>query len=189
MDNGATNKSQFIIHWAKELVYRGDYDSIRMCFFVPGHGKNDVDRLFSQVSHAFDKNDVFNSKQLQTLVQNTISPTDICFPVSNQDIIVNWKSLLGMKYTPFKGLKSYRDFLIKCNDRGEVVVNYKECCYLGQYAHINLLKNEARSDLDLRKKISEYTYDKKISSHMKRTLSCLFVSKTAISTIVWQYKN
>ena len=161
MDNGATNKSQFIIHWAKELVYRGDYDSIRMCFFVPGHGKNDVDRLFSQVSHAFDKNDVFNSKQLQTLVQNTISPTDICFPVSNQDIIVNWKSLLGMKYTPFKGLKSYRDFLIKCNDRGEVVVNYKECCYLGQYAHINLLKNEARSDLDLRKKISEYTYDKR----------------------------
>ncbi len=56
MDNGATNKSQFIIHWAKELVYRGDSDSIRMCFFVPGHGQHDVDRLFSRVSHAFDKN-------------------------------------------------------------------------------------------------------------------------------------
>jgi len=158
MDNGATNKSQFIFHWAKELVYRGDYDSIRMCFFVPGHGKNDVDRLFSRVSHAYDKSDVFNSGQLQAIIQNTITSTDICFSVSNQNIIVNWKSLLGMKYTPFKGLKSYRDFLIKRNANGKVVVNYKECCYIGQYAHINLLNNEVSSDLDLRKKISEYTY-------------------------------
>ena len=161
MDNGATNKSQFILQWAKELVYRSDYDSIRMCFFVPGHGKNDVDRLFSRVSHAFDKSDVFNSLQLQALIQNTIASTDICFSASNQNIIVNWKSLLGMKYTPFKGLKSYRDFLIKRNAKGEVVVNYKECCYIGEYAHIDLQRTEVSSDLDLRKKVSEYTYNKR----------------------------
>ena len=93
MDNGATNKSQFIIHWAMELVCRGDYDSIRMCFFVPGHGKNDVDRLFSRVSHAFDKSDVFNSGQLQALIQNTIASADICFCADNQNI-VNWKNIL-----------------------------------------------------------------------------------------------
>ena len=160
MDNGATNKSQFIIHWAMELVCRGDYDSIRMCFFVPGHGKNDVDRLFSRVSHAFDKSDVFNSGQLQALIQDTIASADICFSANNQNI-VNWKNILQMKYTSFKGLKSYRDFLINRNAQGKVVVNYKECCYMGQYTYINLLRTDVGSDLDIRKELSEYTYKKK----------------------------
>ena len=58
MDNGATNKNQFMIQWAMELVERNEYNTIRMCFFVPGHGKNDADRLFSRISHAFHNNDV-----------------------------------------------------------------------------------------------------------------------------------
>lgn len=162
MDNGATNKSNFIIQWAIELVCRGDYDSIRMCFFVPGHGKNDVNRLFSRVAHAFNKSDVFNSAQLQSLIQNTIASTDICVSVSkNQDVVVNWKNILETKYTTFKGLKSYRDFVINHNAQGEVVLNYKECCYVGQYSHINLLRNDVKNDLDLRKKISEYSYKKR----------------------------
>jgi hypothetical protein len=160
MDNGTTNKSQFIIQWAMELVDRADYDSIRMCFFVPGHGKNDVDRLFARISHAFNKQDVFGSEKLQELIQNTIAPTGVCLPASNQDI-VNWKNLLGMKYTSFKGIKSYRDFLVKRNAKGEVVVNYKECCYIGDYDYASLLKNDANSGLDLMKKASEYTYRKK----------------------------
>ena len=131
-----------------------------MCFFVPGHGKNDVDRLFARISHAFNNQDVFGSEKLQELIQNTITPTGVCLPVSNQDI-VNWKNLLGMKYTSFKGIKSYRDFLIKRNAKGEVVVNYKECCYIGDYDYASLLKNDANSGLDLMTKTSEYTYRKK----------------------------
>ncbi len=160
MDNGATNKSQFIIQWAIELVNRTDYDSIRICFFVPGHGKNDVDRLFSRISHVFEKSDVFDSNQLETLIQNAIAPTGTCFSTNNQHI-VNWKNLLGMKYTPFKGIKSYRDFLIKRNVNGEVVVNYKECCYIGQYIQTNLLRSDVNSKLDLKKEVLEYTYRKR----------------------------
>ena len=63
MDNGATNKNQFMIQWAMELIERNDYDTIRMCFFVPGHGKNDADRLFSRISHAYHNNDVFVTEQ------------------------------------------------------------------------------------------------------------------------------
>ena len=74
---------------------------------------------------------------------------------------MNWKNLLGMKYTSFKGIKSYRDFLVKRNAKGEVVVNYKECCYIGDYDYASLLKNDANSGLDLMKKASEYTYRKK----------------------------
>lgn len=160
MDNGATNKSQFIIQWAIELVNRADYDSIRICFFVPGHGKNDVDRLFSRISQIFDQSDVFDSNQLETLIQNTIAPTGTCFSTNNQHI-VNWKNLLGMKYSPFKGIKSYRDFLIKRNVDGEVVVNHKECCYIGQYIQTSLLRSNVDSKLDLNKKILKYTYRKR----------------------------
>jgi len=35
MDNGATNKNQFMIQWAMELIERNDYDTIRMCFLFP----------------------------------------------------------------------------------------------------------------------------------------------------------
>ena len=157
MDNGATNKNQFIIHWAMELVERYDFDTIRMCFFVPGHGKNDVDRLFSGISHAYKNNDVFNSNQLLELIQNTISPMGSCFRVNNQEI-VNWKTLLATKYIPMKDIKSNRDFLIKRNAKNKVVVYYKECCYNGAYIQKNLLKENFAKDLDLKKESKKYTY-------------------------------
>jgi len=112
MDNGTTNKNQFIIQWAMELVERRDYDSIRLCFFVPGHGKSDADRLFSRISHAFDNNDVFVTSQLLTLIRDTLAPTGTCIQASNRDI-VDWKNLLTKKYFPLKNIKSYRDFSVK----------------------------------------------------------------------------
>jgi hypothetical protein len=139
MDNGATNKNQFIIQWATELVERCDYDSIRMCFFVPGHGKSDADRLFSQISHAFNNNDVFVTDHLLSLIRDTIAPTGTCIRASNRDI-VNWKNLLVTKYTSLKDIKSYRDFWIKRNAKGKVVVYCKRCCYTGDYIHKFLLK-------------------------------------------------
>jgi len=158
MDNGATNKNQFIIQWAMELVERCDYDTIRMCFFVPGHGKNDVDRLFSRISHAYYNNDVFVTNQLLTLVQDAIGPTGACIHASNRDI-VNWKNLLGTKYTSLKDIKSYRDFLVKRNDKGKVVVYHKECCYTGDYIYKDLLKENVNEVLDLKEESKNYTYE------------------------------
>jgi len=158
MDNGATNKNQFIIQWAMELVERCDYDTIRMCFFVPGHGKNDVDRLFSRISHAFDNNFVNVTNHLLTLIQDTIGPTGTCIQASNRDI-VDWKNLLATKYTSLKDIKSYRDFLIKRNAIGKIIVYCKECCYTGNYIHKDLLKENVNEVLDLRKESKKFTYE------------------------------
>ncbi len=160
MDNGTTNKNQFIIQWAMTLVERCDYDTIRMCFFVPGHGKNDVDRLFSQVSHAYNNSDAFVTQHLLTLIQNTIGPTGSCINASNRDI-VNWKDLLAKKYTSLKDIKNYRDFLIKRNDSGKAVVHCKECCYTGDYVHKNLIKENVNDMLDLMGEAKKYTYKAK----------------------------
>ena len=158
MDNGTTNKNQFMIQWAMELIERGTYDTVRMCFFVPGHGKNDADRLFSRISHTFNHNDVFVTKHLVTLIQDTIGPTGTCIQASNRDI-VNWKNLLSAKYISLKDIKSYRDFLVKRNDKGKVVVYLKECCYAGDYNHKELLKDKVDSGLDLMKESKKFTYE------------------------------
>ncbi|MCP4648666.1 MAG: hypothetical protein GY853_01115, partial [PVC group bacterium] len=155
MDNGATNKNQFLIQWGMELVERGDYDTIRMCFFVPGHAKSDADRLFSGISHAFNNNDVFSTDHLITLIKNTIEPTGTCIHVSSHDII-NWKSILDKKYTALKEIKQHRDFLIKRNSYGKVVVYCKSCCYQGEYSCQELRKDVNR--LDLRSEIENFTY-------------------------------
>jgi hypothetical protein len=160
MDNGATNKNQFMIQWAMELVERSDYGSIRMCFFVPGHGKNDVDRLFSRISHAFNNNDVFVTEHLLRLIRDTLGPSDKCIHASSRDI-VNWKGLLTQKYTSLKEIKSYRDFLIKRNAKGRVVVYHKECCYAGEYVHKELLKKNIDAGSDLTGEAKSFTYEAK----------------------------
>jgi hypothetical protein len=160
MDNGATNKNQFMIQWGINVVERGDYDTIRMCYFVPGHGKNDADRLFSRISNAFDNNDVFDTEQLVALIQDTIDPTGICIQINNHDI-VNWKELLAKKYITFKEIKRNRDFLIKRNPKGKVVVYHKTCCYMGDYANQDLLKKNVNIDLDLNEEIKNFTYEVK----------------------------
>ena len=122
MDNGATNKNQFMIQWAMELIERNDYDTIRMCFFVPGHGKNDADRLFSRISHAYHNNDVFVTEHLLELIRDTLGPSDRCIHATSRDI-VNWKGLLAKKHTPLKEITSYRDFLIERNAKGLTINN------------------------------------------------------------------
>jgi len=160
MDNGATNKNQFIIQWAMELIERSEYDTIRMCFFVPGHGKNDADRLFSRISHAFDNNDVFVTNQLLKLIQDVVGPKGSCFHATNRDI-VNWKKLLAVKYNSLKDIKSYRDFLVKHNGKGKIVVYYKECCYTGDYIDEILLKENLSENFDLKEETKRFTYEAK----------------------------
>jgi len=160
MDNGATNKNQFMIQWAMELIERNDYDTIRMCFFVPGHGKNDADRLFSRISHAYHNNDVFVTEHLLELIRDTLGPSDRCIHATSRDI-VNWKGLLAKKHTPLKEITSYRDFLIERNAKGRVVVYHKECCYAGEYAHKELLKQNVDAGLDLTGEVKKFTYEAK----------------------------
>ena len=157
MDNGATNKNQYMLQWAAELVGCGEYETIRMCFFVPGHGKSDVDRLFSRIAHTYDTEDVFTTEQLATLIQNAIGTGGKCIRRANSEL-VNWKSLLPTKYTALKDIKSYRDFLVKRDAKGKIVVNCKECCYAGDYVPKRLLKSGADENMDLRREVLKHTY-------------------------------
>jgi len=74
---------------------------------------------------------------------------------------VNWKGLLAQKYISLKKIKSYRDFLIKRNTKGRVVVYHKECCYAGKYVHKELLKTNVDADLDLTGEVKNFTYETK----------------------------
>jgi hypothetical protein len=74
---------------------------------------------------------------------------------------VNWKGLLTQKYTCLKEIKSYRDFLIKRNAKGRVVVYHKECCYAGEYVHKRLLKKNIDAGSDLTGEAKSFTYKAK----------------------------
>ena len=114
--------------------------------------------LFARISHAFDINDVFITDHLLKLIQDIISPTGTCIRADNRDII-NWKNLLSAKYTSLKYIKSYRDFLVKRNRKGKVVVYCKECSYTGDYIQKNLVKNNAAEGPVLKEEINKFTYE------------------------------
>ena len=95
-----------------------------------------------------------------SLIQETIEPAGSCLNINNRDL-VNWKALLTNKYSAFKNIKNYRDYLIKRNDQGKTVVYYKACCYYGEYKETSLLKKNVDADFDLTNEVSNYTYEYK----------------------------
>lgn len=152
-------QNQFMIQWALEQIERGDYQTIRMCFFVPGHAKNDVDRLFARLAHAFEHNDIMVTEHLLTLVKNTIEPKGTCIHVTNRDL-VTWRNLLATKYNPLEKMKQYYDFIIKRNAQGKPMVYCKEHGDQGQYVAQNLLKPNADAS-NLKDKLPLFTYEAK----------------------------
>jgi len=157
MDNGPTNKNQFMIQYGMELVQHNHFDSVKFCFLVAGHAKFDPDRLFSGIAHAYNNNDVFITEQLVELIENTIKPGGECICISNR-YVINWKQLLKDKYGPFDDLKKYREFLIKRDEKRKVIVFHKECCYEGSYSRKQLLKSGASANLNLRKFLNDSSY-------------------------------
>jgi hypothetical protein len=147
-----------MIQWATELIQQRHYNTVRLCFFVPGHAKNDVDRLFARIAHAYNNNDVLVTEHLLALIQETIKSTGKCIQATSHDIM-NWKALLTKKYVALSEIKSYRDFLIKHNDEGKVVVFHKTCCYEGEYICSNLIKRNVDAGLNLRDGAEKYTYE------------------------------
>jgi len=157
MDNGATNKNQYMVQYGMELVQHNHFETIKLCFLVAGHAKFDPDRLFSRIANAFNNNDVFVTEQLLTLIQNTIKPTGDCIHITNNEIIY-WKGLLANKYKPLEDIKKYREFLIKRDDDGKVAVFQRKCCYEGDSVHKVLLKEKVAASLDIRKQLKKYSY-------------------------------
>ncbi len=160
MDNGPTNKNQFMIQYGTELVQHNHFDTVKFCFLVAGHAKFDPDRLFSIIAHAYNHNDVFITDQLVTLIQNTLEPKGECISINSREV-VSWKQLLKAKYGPFEDLKKFREFLIKRDDYGRTLVFHKACCYDGKYLNKQLLKSKVSASWDLRKRLKEFSYNVK----------------------------
>lgn len=160
MDNGPTNRNQYMIQYATELVQSDKYDTVEICYLVAGHAKFDPDRLFALIANAFNVSDVFSTEQLLKLIRN-IDSIGSCIHITNSDI-VTWKELLGNKYNSIEKIKNYRNFIIKRNESGKVKVLKRECCYEGNYTlNKRLLKKSVNADLDLIKNFHEFTYKKK----------------------------
>ncbi len=159
MDNGPTNKNQYMIQYGIELVQHNKYDTVEICYLVAGHAKFDPDRLFAQIANVFNISDVFSTEQLLELIRNIINPMGSCIHITNSDI-VTWKELLGNKYNSTEKIKNYRNFLIKRDDSGKVMILKRECCYEGNYTHNKLLliKKNVDANLDLSKNLHEFTY-------------------------------
>jgi hypothetical protein len=120
MDNGPTNRNQYMIQYATELVQSDKYDTVEICYLVAGHAKFDPDRLFALIANAFNVSDVFSTEQLLKLIRN-IDSIGSCIHIINSDI-VTWKELLGNKYNSIEKIKNYRNFIIKRNESGKVKV-------------------------------------------------------------------
>ena len=104
MDNGATNKNQFMIQYAKELVQHSYLDSINFCFLVAGHAKFDPDRLFSNFvgaktpenniySVTFEFNRIHHTQRfgfgINDFMFNTYSPPQSLYTQEEVDLIIN----------------------------------------------------------------------------------------------------
>ena len=76
MDNaGSTNKNQYLIAAAMEIVQENLLKFFRFSFMIAGHTKFDPDQLFSSIARAFNTADTFNIAQLAELISKYASVT------------------------------------------------------------------------------------------------------------------
>ena len=54
--------------WMMELIQEKIPDFIRVSFMIVGHTKFEVDRVFSSTSKAYNQSDVFNMKELASVM-------------------------------------------------------------------------------------------------------------------------
>ena len=54
------------------MVEQRKFDYIQLLFLVPGHTKFSSDRLFSSIAHIYNKSDVFNTDELQSLCSSHV---------------------------------------------------------------------------------------------------------------------
>ena len=105
MDNaGSTNKNQYQMGAAMEIVQQNLLDFFRISFMVADHTKFDPDWLFSHITKAFNSADIFNITKLAELISQYASVT-----ADNEKIVRDWRSQLPEKYTNLPGVCSLHD--------------------------------------------------------------------------------
>ena len=135
MDNAcSTNKNQFFVGPAMEIVQEDILKFFRISFMVAGHTKFDPDRLFSSIARAFNGADTFNIAQLAELVSKYASVT-----LDDGKLVYTWRSLLSDKYSNLPGIRSLHDFLIvKHPLTGSAVMKVRKYCFEGSFENISM---------------------------------------------------
>ena len=118
-----------MLGWANKLVEK--FESF--FYMVVGHAKFQPDRLFAFITQTFYTRDVFCIEMLHAIAQ--LYSTSYVFTSCQ---IMQWRSVLGMKYSALLGITNLHDF-IASKDTGPVV-QYRDTCYTGAYTTTSLKK-------------------------------------------------
>ena len=107
---GSTNKNQYEMGAAMEIMQQNLVDLFHINFMVAGHTKFDPDRLFPISAKAFNSADIFNITQLAELISQYASVI-----VDDEKIVRDWRSQLSKKHTNLPGIRSLHD-LFDCEN-------------------------------------------------------------------------
>ena len=120
LDNAcSTNKNQYTMGWASEMVQQGRFDVLRISFLIAGHSKFSPDLLFSKVAQAFNRSDVFTTEELGALAEQHASVI-----IDDGTNVYKWRNLLSKKYSALPGIRSHHDFIFARNPGADVQLRY-----------------------------------------------------------------
>ena len=74
---------------------------LRVSFLIAGHTKFDVDRLFSITAKSYNSADVFNTRELVTVMSQSENITAV---LEEGRSIKNWRDSVALKYSKLPGI-------------------------------------------------------------------------------------
>ena len=79
-----------------ELIQEKIPDFIRVSFMIVGHTKFEVDRVFSSTSKAYNQSDVFNMKELASVMSQA---DNLDATIDDSSLVYPWREAVDRKCT------------------------------------------------------------------------------------------
>ena len=107
MDNASsTNKNKYLMAATYEVVQQEILNFCRVSFMVAGHTKFAPDQMFAQIARAYYSSDIFNEKELCTVVGRHATVI-----MDSGRIVHSWREVVSEKYSNLPGIRDLHDFL------------------------------------------------------------------------------
>ena len=127
MDNASsTNKNKYLMAATYEVVQQEILNFCRVSFMVAGHTKFAPDQMFAQIARAYYSSDIFNEKELCTVVGRHATVI-----MDNGRIVRSWREVVSEKYSNLPGIRDLHDFLALRNPGFSAIMKVRETCYTG----------------------------------------------------------
>lgn len=124
---GSTNKNQYVIGAAMEIVQQNLLSLFRISFMVVGHTKFDPDRLFS-LGHLIEPTHLTSVNSLSSFHNMQLSLLMMA------KLVRAWRSLLPDKYSNCPGIRNLHDFLVvKHPTTGIALMKVRKFCHEGKW--------------------------------------------------------